>query len=80
MEQSAIYDDGITYDDVAVEFLQNGTSFSQSWSPGARVIPAEMAPNSIIMAYINRVEVEFRHDGQAAQHREHAVPVQQQAN
>lgn len=32
------------------------------------------------MAYIKRVDVEFRHDGHAAQHNEQAVPVQQQAN
>lgn len=32
------------------------------------------------MAYIKRVEVEFRHDGHAAQQREQAVPEKQQAN
>lgn len=39
-----------------------------------------MAPNSNMMAYINRVDVEFRHEGHDAQHNEHAVPVQQQAS
>lgn len=68
------------YAEFAVEFLQNGTCFSQSCSPGASVIPAIIAPNNSIIAYINRVDVEFLHDGQAAQHSEHAVPVQQQAN
>jgi hypothetical protein len=38
------------------------------------------APNNNINAYINRVEVELRHDGQAEQHSEHAVPVQQHAS
>lgn len=66
--------------DVAVEFLQNGTPFNHSWSPGARAMPDTMAPNNNINAYIKRVDVEFRHDGHEAQHNEQAVPVQQQAN
>lgn len=80
IEQSAIYSDGMMYDIVVVEFSQNGTFRSTSCRPGANVMPAAMAPNNSIIAYIKRVDVEFLHDGQAAQHNEHAVPVQQQAN
>lgn len=43
-------------------------------------MPDTMAPTNNIIAYINRVDVEFRHDGHAVQHKEQAVPVQQQAN
>lgn len=79
-EQSAIYSDGMIYVEVDVEFAQNGTFRRTSCKPGANVMPAAMAPNNNIIAYINRVDVEFLHDGHAAQHNEHAVPVQQQAN
>lgn len=79
-EQSAVYEAGITYELVAVEFVQNGTPFSHSWRPGASVIAETMAPNRSIMAYIKRVDVEFLHDGHAEQHSEHAVPVQQHAS
>lgn len=68
------------YAEFAVEFAQNGTPFSHSCSPGASVIAETMAPKSNIMAYINRVEVEFLHDGHAEQQSEQAVPVQQQAS
>lgn len=78
--QSAVYEPGIIRLDDAVEFLQNGTSFSQSCKPGANVIAETIAPTNNIKAYIRRVDVEFLHDGQAEQHNEHAVPVQQQAN
>lgn len=67
-------------DDEAVEFLQNGTPFNHSCKPGAKVIAETIAPNNNIIAYISRVDVEFLHDGHAEQHKEHAVPVQQQAN
>lgn len=63
-----------------MEFLQNGTPFSQFWRPGANAIPENMAPTRSMIAYIKRVEVEFRHDGHAAQHNEQAELVQQQAN
>lgn len=63
-----------------VAFLQNGTFFSHSCKPGASVIAETMAPNNNIIAYIRRVDVEFLHDGQAEQHSEQAVPVQQHAN
>lgn len=43
-------------------------------------MPETMAPTNNMRAYINRVDVELRHDGHAAQHNEQAVPVQQQAN
>lgn len=43
-------------------------------------MPALIAPNNNIIAYINRVDVEFRHDGHAEQHNEHAVPVKHEAN
>lgn len=40
-----------------------------------------MAPSNNISAYMKRVAVEldFSDDGHSEQHREHAVPVQQQA-
>lgn len=63
-----------------VDPLQNGTPFSQSWRPGAKAMPDTMAPTNNISAYIRREDVEFLHDGQAEQHSEQAVPVQQQAN
>lgn len=79
-EQSSEYVSGTKYPVLAVEFLQNGTPFSQSWSPGARAMPDTMAPINNINAYIKRDDVELRHDGHAEQHNEQAVPVQQQAN
>lgn len=79
-EQSAVISPGTKYDEVAVEFAQNGTFFNQSCRPGANAMPEMIAPTSSIIAYINRVDVEFRHDGHAAQHNEQAVPVQQQAS
>lgn len=63
-----------------VAFLQNGTPFSHSWRFGANAMPEIIAPTSSIIAYINRVDVEFRHDGHAAQKHEAAVLVKQQAN
>ncbi len=78
--QSAVYDPGIIKFDAAVEFLQNGTPFSHSCKPGANAMAETIAPNNNIRAYIRRVDVEFLHDGQAEQHNEQAVPVQQQAN
>lgn len=44
------------------------------------MIHAVTAPNNNISAYIIRVDVEFLHDGQAEQHREHAVLPQQHAS
>lgn len=41
---------------------------------------AVMVPTSNMMAYMSRVEVEFRHDGHAEQHKEHAALPQQQAS
>lgn len=79
-EQSAMYEAGTMYVEVAVEFVQNGTPLSHSCRPGANVMADTMAPNSNIMAYIRRVDVEFLHDGHAEQQREQAVPVQQQAS
>lgn len=79
-EQSREYVSGRIFAEVAVEFLQNGTPCSQSWSPGAKAIPDTIAPINNISAYIKREDVEFRHDGHAEQHNEQAVPVQQQAN
>lgn len=75
-----MYESGIIRFDDAVEFLQNGTPFSHSCKPGANVIADTIAPNNNIRAYMRRVDVEFLHDGQAEQHNEHAVPVQQHAN
>lgn len=43
-------------------------------------MPALIAPNNSKMAYINRVDVELRHDGHAEQHSEQAVPVQHEAS
>lgn len=79
-EQSAVICPGTKIEEVAVEFAQNGTFFSQSCNPGARAMPDIIAPTSNIMAYINRVDVEFLQLGHAAQHNEQAVPVQQQAS
>lgn len=62
------------------ESLQNGIFLSQSCKPGANAIAETIAPTNNIRAYMRRVDVEFLHDGQAEQHKEHAVPVQQQAN
>lgn len=75
-----MYESGITYELVAVEFLQNGTPFNHSCRPGASVIAETIAPKSNITAYIKRDDVEFLHDGHAEQQREQAVPVQQQAS
>lgn len=70
----------MTNAEVDVEFAQNGTFFSQACNPGANVIADTIAPNSSIIAYIRRVDVEFLHDGHAEQHSEQAVPVQQHAS
>lgn len=43
-------------------------------------MPATIAPNNSITAYIKRVDVEFLHDGHEAQQSEQAVPVQQHAS
>lgn len=75
-----MYESGTMYAVFAVELVQNGTPFSHSCKPGANVMADTMAPNSNMMAYMRRVDVEFLHDGHAEQHREHAVPVQQQAS
>lgn len=80
VEQSAVYDDGMMSAEFEVEFAQNGTPFSHSCNPGASVMAETIAPKSNMMAYINRVEVEFLHDGHAEQQSEQAVPVQQHAN
>lgn len=56
------------------------TFLSASANPGDNMIQAAMAPKSNIRAYIIRDEVEFLHDGQAAQHKEQAVLPQQQAS
>lgn len=74
-----MYESGIIRFEDAVEFLQNGTLFSHSCKPGAKVIAETIAPNNNMRAYMRRVDVEFLHDGHAEQHNEHAVPVQQQA-
>lgn len=71
---------GIADEDDDVEFSQNGNFFSQSCNPGSNVIPDKIAPNNNIVAYIKRDDVELRHDGEALQHNEHAVPAQQQAD
>lgn len=71
---------GVMYDAVDVELLQNGIFFREFCNPGANVIADTIAPNNSIIAYINLVDVEFLHDGHAEQHNEHAVPVQQQAS
>lgn len=41
---------------------------------------AAMVPSSSMTAYIIRVDVELRHDGQAEQHKLQAALPQQQAN
>lgn len=41
---------------------------------------ATMVPNSIMMAYMMRLEVEFLHDGHAEQQRLHAADPQQHAS
>lgn len=78
--QSAVYEPLTNMLVVAVEPLQNGKPCSHSFRPGARVIAETIAPTNNIRAYMRREDVEFLHDGQAEQHNEHAVPVQQQAN
>lgn len=56
------------------------TFLKESCNPGDNVIHAAIVPNSSKSAYIIRVEVEFRHDGQALQHNEQAVLPQQHAS
>lgn len=49
-------------------------------NPGAKKMHAIIVLISSITAYIIRVEVELRHDGQAEQHKPHAALPQQQAS
>lgn len=56
------------------------TFFRASASPGDNIIHEATAPKSNMRAYIMRDDVEFLHDGHAAQHKEHAVLPQQQAS
>ena len=56
------------------------TFAKESCNPGDNIIQATAVPSRSIMAYIILVEVEFLHDGQAAQQSWQAAEPQQQAN
>lgn len=57
-----------------------GTFRNTSWRPGERVMQAAIVLTNRSRAYITRDDVEFRHEGHAVQHKEHAALPQQQAS
>lgn len=62
-----------------IKFLFH-TDCKKPSNPGASIIQATIVPINNIIAYIIRVEVEFRHDGHAAQHNEQAALPQHHAS
>ena len=56
------------------------TSFNFCCIPGANMMHDTIEPKSNMIAYIMRVDVEFRHDGIHEQHKLHAALPQQHAS